>query len=104
MAWSHKNFTFMTNSYKHLYSTQAFNDIKPHKFMCIASNEIGSWRTTYIRYNDISSWRTICIRYNDINSWRTNNLFASGKYFTWLTWGEIIGIHVWVALDEISLL
>ena len=55
---------FMTNSYyKHLYSTQAFNDMKPHKFMCIASNDIDSWRTICIRYNDISSWRTICIRY-----------------------------------------
>ena len=41
---------------------------------------------------------------NDINSWRTNNLFASGKYFAWINWGEIIGIHVWVSLDEISLL
>ena len=40
MAWSHKNFIFMTNSYKYIYSTQAFNDMKPHKFMCITSNEL----------------------------------------------------------------
>ena len=32
----------MTNSYKQEYSTQAFNNMKPHKFMCIASNDIGS--------------------------------------------------------------
>ena len=31
-------------------------------------------------------------------------LFASGKYFTWLTWGEIIEIHIWVILDGVSLL
>ena len=98
MAWSHKNFIFMTNSYKHLYSTKAYNDMKPHKFMCIESNEIGSWRTIYIRYNDISSWRTIC---NGINSWRIDNVFVSGKYFTWLTWEEIIGIQVWVILYRV---
>ena len=42
MASSDKNFIFMNNSYKHLNSTQAFNDMKPHKFICIAINENGS--------------------------------------------------------------